>query len=269
MDGIISGFGCSFYWEASHSVWFSGAFLFQSRVKTNTLRPTRDEKKQISPCIWNLNGGPVKQTAVTALCTCRKQLILIPLHHDGSCLDQCQQHREKKDEGWTSEKMQLDSLATSHIKAFSSPVTQEKQYQYFSSSKKRLCSLCHNKEHKTEMGWETGRLILCQAICSDLTIQFRWPQVLWCTKTQWITYIPFDVFHLPSSVDSVNEQSLLLHYNKKRGKWFMRSCGIFVIWPKQMIQLMLFWILFVLRGFGETHQILLSLVFILDNMSKV
>ncbi len=52
---------------------------------------------------------------------------------------------------------------------------------------RKACSLCHNKEHKTEMEWGRGHLILCQAIYSDLFIQFRCPQFLWSTKTLWMT----------------------------------------------------------------------------------
>ncbi len=62
-------------------LWSS--FSVQS-ADQHTQANSSGEKEQISPSIWNLNGGPTKQTAGIALCTCRKQLILIPLHLGGS-----------------------------------------------------------------------------------------------------------------------------------------------------------------------------------------
>lgn len=130
MDGMIYGLGWLFCWEDSHNVLLQSSVSVQSADK-HTRANSPGEKEQISPSIWNLNRGLIKQTAGTALCTCRKQLILIPSHPGGSCLDRYQQTEEKRGEGRKPEKLH-------HIKAFSSPVTQGKRYQYYSGINKRL-----------------------------------------------------------------------------------------------------------------------------------
>lgn len=129
----------------------------------------------------------MKQSAGIALCTCRKQLILISAHFGGSHLDRCQQHRET--ERWNFENTcswTLWLLITSRHFLLLWRSRRFRTSIYLAARKD--CSLCHNKELKTEMEWERGHLIQCQAICSDLSIQLKWPQVLWSTKTQWITF---------------------------------------------------------------------------------
>lgn len=146
------------------------------------------EKEEISPCIWNLSGGPIKQTAVTALSAWRKQLILILLCHGGSCLDRSQQHRETNDEEKNLKRCSR-TLWLPLILGHFLLLGHRRSNTSISLAARKDCSLCHNKENKTETGWERGHLILCQAICSDLSNQFRWPQVLWCTKTVWMTFL--------------------------------------------------------------------------------
>lgn len=136
MDGMIYRFGCLFCWEESHNVLVWSSSSVQSADK-HTQANSSGEKEQISPSIWNLNRGPIKQTSRTALCTYRKQLILIPPHPGGSCLDWYQQPWEREGKGRKSEKLQLDYFSH-HIKAFSSPVT---QYQYYCGSEKRPLTL--------------------------------------------------------------------------------------------------------------------------------
>lgn len=163
--------------------------LFQSIVQPNRLKPTRREKRsRFHPAYGISMGALIKQTTGIALCACIKQLILIPSRLGGSCLDLCQQHRETKDKrenlrrcSWT-----LWLLLTSRHLSLLWP---RRCSTTISLAARKACSPCHNEEYKTEMDWERGHLIQCQAICSDLSIQFKWPQLLWSTKTLWMTFL--------------------------------------------------------------------------------
>lgn len=227
---MISGFGCLFCWEASHNVLLWSSYSEQSEERWARANSS-GEKEQISPGIWNLNGCPIKQTAGIALCTCRKQLILIPSCLGGSCLDWCQQHIETKDKGehlrrcsWTFWLL----LTSRHL----SLLWPRRRSTTISLAARKCCSLCHNKAHRTEMEWERGHLILCQAICSDLSIQFKWPKLLWSTKTLRMTFFLMSfIFQAQSLVDRA---CCCCSSSTRETNDVWDPTAWFVIWSKQI-----------------------------------
>lgn len=146
---MIFGFGFFFCWDASHSVLLWSSFSVQSADKHSQANSSA-EKVQISPSIRNLNGGQTKQAAGIALCTCRKQLILIPPRLGGSCLDRCEQRRETKDKQDNLKRCSWDLWLLWLLWLFLLLWCRT----VLSLTARIACSLSHNKEHKTEMEWE-------------------------------------------------------------------------------------------------------------------
>ncbi len=170
VNGSITGSECLFCWKMSHGVLLWCSFSVQragQRAQANA-----GNRKQISLSIWNLNGCPIKQTDGTALCTCRKQLILIrsqPWWILFGPVSAAQRWRVREKNlkrcSWT-----LWLLLT--FRAFISPVTQEIQYYHYSGSKKSLLTLPWYRAQNRD-DWERGHFTLCQAIRSDLSIHFN------------------------------------------------------------------------------------------------
>lgn len=74
----------------------TGLLLFS--LQASVLKPTcqgekKKKKNRFPPAYGITTGAPIKQLAAAALCTCRKQLILIASCHGTSNLDPCQQRR--------------------------------------------------------------------------------------------------------------------------------------------------------------------------------
>lgn len=74
----------------------TGLLLFS--LQASVLKPTcqgekKKKKNRFPPAYGISTGAPIKQLAAAALCTCRKQLILIASCHGTSNLDPCQQRR--------------------------------------------------------------------------------------------------------------------------------------------------------------------------------
>lgn len=202
----------------------SGPFC-QSRVQTNTHKPILWEKRSRFNPTYGISMGALWGIA---LCTCRKQLILKPPCLSGSCLDQ--QNRQMKYQGGNLKRFSWSLLWPSRHSLLLWP---SRSHPSMSLAAQPYCPFCWNKEHKIQMEWKRGRLMLHHAVCSDLFIQFSSLQTLWSTKCLSSSQIRPSQWTDP--VVALIE------------KWLIRSCSMLVIWSKQMGQLVQLWMLFDIR----------------------
>lgn len=133
--------------------------------------------------------------------------------------------------------MQLDSLASSHMWAFISPVTREMQQHY----SKRACSLCHNEERRTEMEWEKGSSHTAQG-------HMLWPLHSVQIAAAFMKYKKLCGWHsswcLSSSRAHSSSAARAPSFSSVRrwaNRWVLGSFSSFVTWSGPRGQLLQFW----------------------------
>lgn len=143
--------------------------LFQCTVQTSMPRPNCLEKRsRFPPAYGNSAGTPWSRPLVAALCTCRKQLILIPLPALQGLVWTVVRKYKGARMGKESLKRYSRTLHFSHHSIHLSLWHTKSSVTNFSGEQEKPAHFCHNKEQQTETEWVRGHTH-CAPGCS------QWP----------------------------------------------------------------------------------------------
>lgn len=146
--------------------------LVQCRVQTNMARPNCLEKRnRFPPAYGNSAGTPWSRPLVAALCTCRKQLILIPLPASEGLVWTIVREWKGVRKGKESLKRYRRTPALLHFSHHGihlSRGTPKAAWPISQGEQEKPAHFCHNKEQQTETEWVRGHTH-CTPGCS------QWP----------------------------------------------------------------------------------------------